>query len=91
MNNSKQRSLLEAVDSIVNKRNNDALYAQITEAICYGLQDFEDKMGVELTEEQEKLLTQIGFDQCMNSDCLPGLTTVLALVGVTHEHQRDWR
>ena len=66
MNNSKQRSLLEAVDSIVNKRNNDALYAQITEAICYGLQDFEDKMGVELTEEQEKLLTQIGFDQCMN-------------------------
>ena len=66
MNNSKQRSLLEAVDSIVNKRNNDALYAQITEAICYSLQAFEDKMGVELTEEQEKLLTQIGFDQCMN-------------------------
>jgi hypothetical protein len=66
MNNSKQRSLLEAVDSIVNKQNNDVLYAQITEAICYGLQDFEDKMGVELTEEQEQLLAQIGFDQCMN-------------------------
>jgi hypothetical protein len=66
MNNSKQRSLLEAVDSIVNKRNNDALYAQMTEAICYGLQAFEDKMGVELTEEQEQLLSQIGFDQCMN-------------------------
>ena len=66
MNNSKQRSLLEAVDSIVNKRNNDALYAQITEAICYSLQAFEDKMGVELTEEQEQLLSRIGFDQCMN-------------------------
>ena len=66
MNNSKQRSLLEAVNSIVNKPSNDALYAQITEAICYSLQAFEDKMGVELTEEQEKLLTQIGFDQCMN-------------------------
>ena len=66
MNNSKQRSLLEAVNSIVNKPSNDALYAQITEAICYSLQEFEDKMGVELTEEQEKLLTQIGFDQCMN-------------------------
>ena len=66
MNNTKQRSLLEAVDSIVNKRNNDALYAQITEAICYSLQAFEDKMGVELTEEQEQLLAQIGFDQCMN-------------------------
>jgi hypothetical protein len=66
MNNSKQRSLLEAVDSIVNKRNNDALYAQMTEAICYGLQAFEDKMGVELTEEQEQLLAQIGFNQCMN-------------------------
>ena len=66
MNNSKQQSLLEAVDSIVNKTNNDALYAQITETICYALQDFEDKMGVELTEEQEQLLAQIGFDQCMN-------------------------
>lgn len=66
MNNSKQRSLLEAVNSIVNKPSNDALYAQMTEAICYSLQAFEDKMGVELTEEQEKLLTQIGFDQCMN-------------------------
>jgi len=66
MNNSKQRSLLEAVHSIVNKPSNDAIYAQITEAICYSLQAFEDKMGVELTEEQEKLLTQIGFDQCMN-------------------------
>lgn len=66
MNNSKQRSLLEAVDSIVNKRNNDELYAQITEAVCYGLQAFEDKMGVELTEEQEQLLSRIGFDQCMN-------------------------
>ena len=66
MNNSKQQSLLVAVDSIVNKTNNDALYAQITEAICYALQDFEDKMGVELTEEQEQLLAQIGFDQCMN-------------------------
>jgi hypothetical protein len=66
MNNSKQRSLLEAVDSIVNKRNNDALYAQITETVCYGLQAFEDKMGVELTEEQEQLLARIGFNQCMN-------------------------
>jgi hypothetical protein len=66
MNNSKQQPLLEAVDSIVNKTNNDALYAQITETICYALQDFEDKMGVELTEEQEQLLAQIGFDQCMN-------------------------
>lgn len=66
MNNSKQRSLLEAVDSIVNKKNNDALYAQITEAVCYGLQAFEDKMGVELTEEQEQLLARIGFNQCMN-------------------------
>ena len=66
MNNSKQRSLLEAVNSIVNKPSNDAIYAQLSEAICYSLQAFEDKMGVELTEEQEKLLTQIGFDQCMN-------------------------
>jgi hypothetical protein len=66
MNNSKQRSLLEAVNSIVNKPSNDAIYAQLSEAICYSLQAFEDKMGVELTEEQEKLLTQIGFDQCIN-------------------------
>ena len=30
------------------------------------------------------------FDQCMNSDCLPGLAAALALVGVTHGLQRYW-